>query len=440
MGRFGLTALLAMLVVAGASAQPGKAPDISLERQGATDLLARVRTAVKEASGQDVELGEHPFHYVFLVDSSRAASRSPETLFVRNLIGQFLNLVSSNEDARNVGAENRSLASVYPYQRDLYKGDGETVKAIEITKENTSRITDAVPQTHFKTRPNGTPYVNDPVTRNYDGHDNVQPRRDLLDLLGVETRRRPVVLVQITTNPLNEAPTDPKVDQEIRKRQSRTALLEGTGFKPYGAMQLASRHSPDAVQVHFWTYGPDDTTWRTRLARELIKHPARGATLQKAAPPGCPAGMVWDEAKQECVPIRRDSGSFLWVIPVLVLLVGAGAAAWWWFGAKLQLNIEDIPVTLRRGQEVALVAEGGSSSARTLVLPTTKVAGAPAGTLAVLRMQGSQAVIEGRACTVALSCGTVKPFVPLKVGPTGNQITLAVKGGFTTTIMIKVLG
>lgn len=427
--------LWTVLLAAMSVGQPAK--DVSLERQGAVDLLSRIRQGAKAAAGEAFEIGEHPFHFVFLVDSSRAASKSPETLFVRNLIGQFLQSVVANEDARQVRIENRSLASVYPYQLDLYPA--EAVKALEVTKDNLSRITDGVPQTNFKTRPNGAPYVYDPANRKYDGHDNVQPRKDLLSSLGVETRGRPVVVVQITTNPLNEAPTNPKLDEEIRKRQARTGLLEGTGFRPYGDMQLASRHSPDATQVHFWAYGPEPARWGEKLNASLIDHPPRGGTapMARPTPPSCPAGTVWDPVQKRCVAIAKPS---IWpLILGLVLVAGLAGAAIWWFGGKAQIMVEGDPKTLRRGQDLAIVASSAEKNANSVQLPASKSGGAPAGTLAVLKFAGSDVLIEGRTCSVSLGGGQSKASIPLKKGPNGNMVTLSVREGFSTTLNIKVL-
>ena len=410
-----------------ALAQPKKEDDISLERQAATDLLTKIREGIKTTSGKGTELGEHPFHFVFLVDSSRAASRSPETLFARNVIGQFLKMVAANEDSRNVTLENRSLASLYPYQLDLYKTSPWVVQALDVVPETIAKITDAVPQTYLTARPNGMPYVNDAAKRRYDGHDNVQPRRDLLDMVGTEIRGRPTVLIQITTNPLNEAPTDPKLDARIRAEQGRTGKLEDSGFKPYSATQTASRHSPDAVQVHFWTYGPDENVWRT-LPANLITHPARGPKPTEPKPK--PAVKPKAEPKK---------GSIMaWLIPLIAILVIGGVAAWW-LTAKVAVVVEGIPATVRRGQELGIVATGSESGGRVVLLPPAKAAGAPTGTLAVMKMVGSQVQIEGRTCTVSVSGGSTKASIPLKPGPAGNQISLSVKGGFTTTIQIKVL-
>lgn len=417
-----------------AAGQPAK--DVSLERQGAVDLLARIRKGTKEAAGENFEIGEHPFHYVFLVDSSKAASRSPEILFVRNLIGQFLQTVIANENARNVPIENRSLASVYPYQLDLYPA--EAVKALEVTEENLARITDGVPQTNFKSRPDGKPYVNDPANRKYDGHDNVKPRRDLLDSLGVETRGRPVIVVQVTTNPLNEAPTNPALDAEIRKRQARIGLLEGSGFRPYGDMQLASRHSPDATQVHFWAYGPEPAQWGSKLNANLIQHPPRGAApTARPSAPSCPVGTVWDPVQKRCVPV--DKPSMLPLIVGLAVIGALAAVAFWWFGGKAQIVVEGLPTTLRRGRDLNLVGAGADKAANAIQLPASKAAGAPSGTLAVLRYVGSEVLIEGRTCTVSLGGGQPKSSIPLKKGPNGNMVTLGVREGFTTTLNIKVL-
>ncbi|HRI45050.1 MAG TPA: hypothetical protein PLL78_11785 [Fimbriimonadaceae bacterium] len=424
------TTLIAVL----AGGQPAK--DVSLERQGAVDLLARIRKGAKDAAGESFEIGEHPFHFVFLVDSSRAASKSPETLFARNLIGQFLQTVVANEDARNVAIESRSLASVYPYQLDLYPA--EAVKALEVTKENLSRITDGVPQTNFKTRPDGKPYVHDPANRKYDGHDNVQPRKDLLGSLGVETRGRPVVVVQITTNPLNEAPTNPRLDEEIRKRQARTGLLEGTGFRPYGDMQLASRHSPDATQVHFWAYGPEPAQWGEKLNAGLIKHPARGSTSAvRPTPPACPVGTYWDPEKRRCVPFAKPS-ALPWVIGIL-LVAGLLGGLVWWMGGRAQVVVEGMPTTLRRGRDLSIVGTGADKAPNSIQLPASKAAGAPAGTLAVLRYVGSEVQIEGRTCMVSLGGGQPKSTITLKKGPNGNMVTLGVREGFTTTLNIKIL-
>lgn len=416
------------LVGQAALAQPKKEDDISLERQAATDLLTKIREGIKTTSGKGTELGEHPFHFVFLVDSSRAASRSPETLFARNVIGQFLKMVAANEDSRNVPMENRSLASLYPYQLDLYKSGPGVVQGLEVGPDTIAKITDAVPQTYLTTRADGKPYVNDASKRRYDGHDNVQPRRDLLDMVGTENRGRPTVLIQITTNPLNEAPTDPKIDQQIRAQQGRTGKLEGSGFKPYSTMQTASRHSPDAVQVHFWTYGPDENAWRTALATNLITHPARGAK------PAVPSKKPITKPKAE----PKKGSIMAWLIPLIAILVIGGVAAWW-LTAKVAVVVEGIPATVRRGQELGLVAAGSESGGRVVLLPPAKAAGAPTGTLAVMKMVGSQVQIEGRTCTVSVSGGSTKASIPLKPGPAGNQISLSVKGGFTTTIQIKVL-
>lgn len=418
-----LLALLAFLVATG-TAQP-KEKDISLERQAATDLLTKLRDGLKAATGNKVELGQHPFHFVFLVDSSRSAMRSPETLFARNVIGQFLKVVAANEDARNVSIENRSLASIYPYQLDLYKSGSNVVQSVEVTPDGIAKVTDSVPQTYQPSRPNGKPYINDPNKRRYDGHDNVQPRRDLLDLVGPESRGRPTLLVQITTNPLNEAPTDPKIDAAIRAQQGRTGKLEGSGFEPYGMMQTASRHSPDAVQVHFWMYGPSPATWNDTIGTRLITHPARGAKPVQPNPKP---------------PNRPEEPRSYWWIVLLILLGGLGGAALWWFMAKVPVVVEGVPATVQRGQELALVATASAKGSRAVVLPAERTAGAPAGDLAVLKLAGSEVQIEGRTCMVSVSGGSPKQAIPLKKGPAGNQITISVKGGFTSTIHVKVLG
>jgi|GEM_PF-3484583 len=200
-------------------------------------------------------LSKFPFHFVFLVNTAQAASKSTYIEFVKAGISDFLadqyNLVGPKEN----GDSNESQFSVYPYQLDLYGAPPDALIAAPLNKDFSTSLAD-VPFKVETVRSDGTtPYL---VGM---GSDNSGARADLLAKLGDPSSGKPIIVIQLTANSINEDPKNPTHDAIIRPLPAQTALLDGTGYVAYETPGQPLVTEPpsagsDGYPVHVWLYGP----------------------------------------------------------------------------------------------------------------------------------------------------------------------------------------
>jgi type II secretory pathway pseudopilin PulG len=322
--RVGLRVAVALLAILGAAvvarAQPEGAPaSETRSEQAAVWLIRQLESELRQRIGDEkaLPLRDYPFHFVFLIDSSQASAKSAYPQFARQTIARFLHKVEERQHGRSDGRQ--SLASIYPYQTELYLGEPYSVERLPLTKPNIERLVAKVPGATIPTLPDGrTPIPS------RGGHDHATARMRVMQAVAGPGYNPsvPALFIQFTTISINELPGDPERDRAMRALGGQTGLLEETDFIAYSVQGLPLKTDDPGpglapFDVYIWTYGPP-----VLVDARPLPTATTGATA--AAPPR-PRSLAW-----------------LWFLVVAAALVAAAAYV-------LMLVAKPRPVVLERG-------------------------------------------------------------------------------------------
>jgi hypothetical protein len=380
--RLFLTLGIAALVCASmAQPQPQTAKGTRSEAAAKwlTDQLNRELSSRAGLKGPK-PLENHPFHFVFLVDSSQASFKSAYPEFAKQTMRHFLRGIREAQEGR-VGDTGGSVASIYPYQTELYTAAPYSAVQLTLDENAINDLASHVPAATLPTLADGTTPID---VRG--GHDHTDSRNALLKLLRQQAgggdpgqAARPPIVIQFTTVDVNETPGNQELDRRIRPLSARTSGLDDTGFIAYSVQGLPLKtESPgggkEPFNVYVWTYGPPSFTGVASYAERTKPVPP---------PPQKTSIPTWP----------------LW----LVLIGAAGAGAY--FLTKAGLAPAQVTITrnnspafsrsLRKGEAIEIWGPGATNvPVGAWILPAEVAPGVPPQKLASVRSVGRGVVIE----------------------------------------------
>ncbi len=371
-----LTLTLTLLAASGIAQEPRVPAGDGASSAKAFGLDLSARLKAKGAAP-----AENALHYVFLVDTSQADTLSPLVIWNRDFIKSFLSSLVEFEGKARLPAASRSLVSLHPYQLDLYReqtyaGDptrgtwaleAKTLGGDEVGRE-VGLLRGTIPF-----RPNGEPYRLPGSRAPWFGHDNVGPRTALLSAIGPSRDGRPNVVVQITPNPLNEAPGREELGRRIANPDpnSMTAGIAGAGYE----LLLATEYEvslPDGTRkrMSVWAYTPLGLSTAPKIGRKPGPAPP-----PSSFPPPPPSHNA------------LSTGPFLGLLGLL----GVGGL-WYAFARKTKVEVGGTLMTVRttKPTPVILPLRTGGDPQHVADLKLSPLASAP-----VLEAVGCTLQIDG---------------------------------------------
>lgn len=385
------------------------------------EVLKKINDGLVQRLGlaaKSTPLADHPYRFVFLVNTAQATWNKMSVRVVRDSTRRILKRLETyplRDRAKAVDPSDHSYASVFPYERDLYV---EAMPGLYTTiyrdhrldrPEDADGAADAMPENCIPKRADGvTPYVSIRDGQK-DGHDSVTTRDELMQLEPPLRDGLPTIIIQFTTNDLDQSGRGPKPKSDYDSGDFTTA-----GYEQYGRVSVDFGTPKDTQTAFFWIYGP------ARLSnQDLRPWPAR-----------------IDGTRHD--GDHRDA-SFPW--PILVIAGIAIVAAVIFLSRGVNLTVDGTPLVIKRGQKVRIVASTTSAGAgKTVSLTAGSSRNAPPGVLAdVCYAVGSvDVVVKPQVCSVSLGDGTPKTLVVLKRGSASNKVKLSHPSGYQAIIEIKV--
>ena len=210
-------------------------------------------------SGISGGLATHPFHYIFLFDSSHASSKSAFRKYAGDAIQEFLKRRAAEPSAE------RSRFSVYPYQVELYADAANSISAQQLTLPNIRAIDGKLPTSPLGRAPVDSAFATESTDpKDFRGHDHIGARKKAAELVGRESTNSqslPNIYIQFTTTSFSEVPGHQEIDRVVRNMNSASDGLEGTGLVAFPLEGFPPvTENPDENTAPFtvliWIFGP----------------------------------------------------------------------------------------------------------------------------------------------------------------------------------------
>jgi len=208
----------------------------------------------EKQGGDSHTLWKKPWRIIILFNSAQSSFKSAYTNSVLENVRTFLTQRAQDGQPHRVW--------FYPYQLDLYTGNGESVKDAPLTIESIHQIEKVFPRSPFKTMADGvTPY---PIRG---GHNNIGARQQVSKIIAKSTI--PTIILQFTDVVVGEAPGQDN-DELVRGADQRPRGTEDAGLVVYDTKVALLESGVPTQKYSVLIYGPPELATKNGMSNFLV--------------------------------------------------------------------------------------------------------------------------------------------------------------------------